>query len=63
MCKITDVTKKMGNGKWIEVGYFCTNDPLEKPNIVMKTTDYESAKVYAEWYKNNRGGLTEIIIR
>jgi len=61
--KITDLTKKNGNGKWIEVGYFSTNDPNEKLEIVMKTTDYESAKVYADWYNNHRGGITEIIIR
>jgi len=62
MAKITDLSKN--RGKWLEVGYFCTEDTeKEILTIVAKFISILDAKEFSNWYNNTHRGITEIIIR
>ena len=62
MTKIIDLRKRH-KGKWFEVGYFCTNNPNEKINIVAKFVSGENALQFANLYEKTHAGMTKIIVR
>jgi hypothetical protein len=61
--KIDNLTKKYGQGKWIEVGTLCTNNPDEKMDIIAKFQSNRIAESFAKWYNDNYAGFHTIIIR
>lgn len=63
MAKISDYTKEYGCRKWVEVGYFISNDEEEELKIVAKFLSVQDARRYAEMLNKSMVEIFEIVIR